>query len=245
MQTQKKMNRITGPVTLFLAFIFLLVKSVSGQNANKNIIQVDLKKILNARPVSVLTKNKLITWMKGIDGNGLADGYLTRAAALFNGDVDPHALPDNAQIPANEEHPQINLHYSNNDGRQNQAFSFNGADSMLFDVPVKKYLQLFLALTSAEGLSEIQVTLIYSEGKEVKSFIVPDYYADIPKTDPNFCYLLHDLAKWGNKNNMTEKDHHNIDLLKIVTDGNKKLKQIKISKTKPGYLVFWAAVGVY
>jgi len=238
------MNRITGLVSLFLAFIFLLVKSVSSQNANKNIIQIDLKKILNARPVSVFAGNKLITWTKGIDGNGLADGYLTRAAALFNGDVDPHALPDNAQIPANEEHPQINLHYSNNKPDQNQAFSFNSADSVEFDVPAKEYQKIFLALTSAEGPSEIQVTLIYSIGKEVKSFTVPDYYNDIPKTDPNYCYLLHDLAKWGNKNNMTEKDHHNIDLLKIIPDGNRKLKQIKISKAKPGYLVFWTAVGV-
>jgi hypothetical protein len=43
---------------------------------------------------------------------------------------------------------------------------------------------------------------------------------------------------------MTEKDHHNIDLLKIHPDPVKTLKSIYINKTKPGYLVLWAAVGV-
>jgi hypothetical protein len=43
---------------------------------------------------------------------------------------------------------------------------------------------------------------------------------------------------------MTEKDHHNIDLLNVHPNPAKTLKGISINKTKPGYLVFWAATGV-
>jgi len=43
---------------------------------------------------------------------------------------------------------------------------------------------------------------------------------------------------------MTEKDHHNIDLLNIHPNPGKKLDSISITKPKVGYLVIWAAMGV-
>jgi hypothetical protein len=228
---------------ILTGFVFLILSSAVSAKKEK-VIQINLDKILNARPVTTLTDGKLVPWSKGIDGNGEADGYLTMAAALFNGDKDPKALPDNPLFPAKDKHPEVLLHYSNSDGFSKQAVGVSGAGSFSFDVPAKKYYGLFLALTSAEGASQIKINLHYTDGVESKSFEVPDYYMDIPFDDADFCYLAHDLAKWGKTNNMTEKDHHNIDLLNIHPDKNRKLVSIELEKSKPGYLVFWAATGV-
>jgi hypothetical protein len=227
---------------LLITLIFLLSSAQTHEKVK--VIQIDLDKILNARPVTTLTNGKLVTWTKGIDGNGEADGYLTMSAALFNGDKDPIALPDNPLFQANNKHPEVLLHYSNNDGISNQAMAISGAGRFSFEVPAKKYSSLFLAFTSAEGASQIKISLKYADGVESKSYEVPDYYKDIPADDPNFCYLAHDLAKWGTKNNMTEMDHHNIDLLNIHPDENRKLVSIQVEKSEAGYLVFWAATGV-
>jgi len=235
------MKRTIGYI--FSGILCILFTSFSSQEKGK-VIQINLDKILNARPVTTFTDGKLITWSKGIDGNGIADGYLTMAAAIFQGDQNPKALPDNPLFPANEKHPEVLLHYSNGDGLSNQALALTGSGNFSFEVPSKQYSTMFLAFTSSEGASQIKVTLNYADGKESKSFEVPDYYLDIPENDANFCYLVHDLAKWGKSNNMTEKDHHNIDLLNIHPDLKRKLTGIQVEKSQAGYLVFWSATGV-
>lgn len=68
----------------------------------------------------------------------------------------------------------------------------------------------------------------YNDTLITKDFLVPDYYVDLSENDPDFCYLAHDLAKWGKKNEMTEKDHHNIDLLNIHPDPKRKLLKIAV-----------------
>jgi hypothetical protein len=229
---------------LISAFFILWTSNYSTLKKNNKTIQFDITKTLNARPVTTLTNGKLITWTEGIDGDGAGDGYLTMSAALFNGDKDPHALPDNPLFAANKEHPEIKLHYSNGNSAYNQACSVSGAGSVQFTVPNARYKDIYLALTSAEGPSALSITLTYADNSEVKDFTLPDYYMDLKPGDPDLCYLAHDLAKWGNKNNMTEKDHHNIDLLNIHPDPKRELKSIHISKSKPGYMVFWAATGV-
>jgi hypothetical protein len=231
--------KILMPVFAFCTFIC----GAQIQNNNR-VVQFNISKVLNVRPVTILTNNRLVTWTKGIDGGGLGDGYLTLSAALFNGDNNPHALPDEAIFAANASHPEVKLHYSTKDSLHNQACSVAGAGVIEFSAPKAKYKAIYLALTSAEGPSSLTIQFNYTNGTEVTDFILPDYYQDIKPGDPNLCYLAHDLAKWGNKNNMTEKDHHNIDLLNIHPDPAKTLKSVKISKTKPGYLVFWAAIGV-
>jgi len=234
------LNKLFVPGLIILLGLF----SSSTIQKKEKVIQIDLSKILNARSVTILNDGKLITWSKGIDGNGEADGYLTMSAAIFNGDKDPKALPDNQLFPANDKHPEVMFHYSNSDKTSNQAHAVTHAGSFSFQVPSKHYSSFFMAFTSSEGASQIKVRLNYADGSETKSFEVPDYYMDILPNDPNFCYLVHDLAKWGKTNNMTEKDHHNIDLLNIHPDESRKLVSLKVEKTEPGYLVFWAATGV-
>jgi hypothetical protein len=231
-------------LTIYLLFFILWINNETLCEKNNRTVQFNISTLLNARPVTILCNNKLITWTKGIDGNGIGDGYLTLSAALSNGDKNPHALPDDPIFPANNSHPEIKLHYSNKDSVNKQACAVAGEGEIAFSVPQAKYKEIYLALTSSEGASTLQIQFKYADGTEVKNFVLPDYYIDIKPDDPNLCYLAHDLAKWGNKNNMTEKDHHNIDLLNIHPNPARKLKSVTISKSKPGYLVFWAATGV-
>jgi len=226
------------------AFSILWVNNYPASVKSSKTVQFDISKTLNARPVTTLTNKKLITWTEGIDGDGIGDGYLTMSAALFNGDKNPHALPDDPLFAANDAHPEIKLHYSNSNSAYNQACSITGAGGVQFTIPKAKYKDIYIALTSAEGPSALIIQLTYTDTIQVKNFTLPDYYMDIKPGDPDLCYLAHDLAKWGNKNNMTEKDHHNIDLLNIHPDPKRELKSLRISKSKPGYLVFWAAAGI-
>ena len=102
---------------------------------------------------------------------------------------------------------------------------------------------LYFAMTSAEGASALKFYLTYANGGAIEEILLPDYYQDLPENDSSFCYLAHDLAKWGPTNKMTEKDHHNIDVVKVKADPKQTLLSIKISKGKAGYVVFWAAAG--
>lgn len=229
---------------LFLSGLLINLNASAKSSESKKVIQINLSHQLNARSVTTLSNGKLVTWTKGIDGNGEADGYLTRAAALFKGDSDTNALPDNPLFPANDKHPQVLLHYANSDNHSNQTVAITHSGSFSFKVPSKHYSSLFFALTSSEGASQIKISLHYTDGIESRSIEVPDYYMDIPAENTDWCYLAHNLAKWGKMNQMTEKDHHNIDLLNIHPDPNRRLKSIQIEKSEAGYLVFWTATGI-
>lgn len=207
-------------------------------------IQLDIAALLDVRPVTTLTGGKLVTWHGGIDGGGRGDGYLTMAAALSNGDRDPHALPDAATFAATARHPEIVLHYANEDGEGMQAHAVAGAGEFSIPVPAHRYRGLFLALTSAEGESRLHCTLTYADGTAATDAVCPDYYKDIPADDPDLSYLASDLAKWNRSNAMAEKNHHNIDALDLHPDAARTLLTVTVAKAAGGYLVLWGAAGV-
>ncbi|MEZ2335050.1 hypothetical protein AB6735_05425 [Mucilaginibacter sp. RCC_168] len=230
-------------ITLLIIFYIPMVFRVYGQRPGRE-IQINIDTLLNARPVTTLTHGKLVTWSKGIDGDGQGDGYLTMAAALFNKNKVANALPDNPRIEATPEHPSITLHYKNNDGTGYQTRFVSGEGSFGFNVPPKKYMGMYLSLTSAEGGSQLEIELTYQDGAVIKNCWLPDYYNDIIARDTCLSYVVHDLGKWDNKNNMAEPNHHNIDALNIYPDPRRILLHIKVKKGAAGYLVFWAATGV-
>jgi hypothetical protein len=207
-------------------------------------IQLDITALLDARPVTTLTGGTLATWNGGIDGGGKGDGYLTMAAALSNGDHEPHALPDAATFPATARHPEIVLHYANGDGEGKQAHAVSGAGAFSLPVPAHRYSGLFLALTSAEGESRLHCTLTYADGAVVRDVVCPDYYKDIPADDPDLSYIVSDLAKWNRSNAMAEKNHHNIDALNLHPDPARTLTMLTVAKAAGGYLVLWGGAGV-
>jgi hypothetical protein len=206
-----------------------------------SVIQIDVSAVLNARSVTTLNKGNLVTWSTGIDK---ANGYLTMAAATFMGDQDPHALPDDPLFLANSSHPGILLHYSNEAGTQNQTRCIPDSGEFAFQVLNHKYSDLYLSLTSSHGASSLQLELTYTDGVERRNFVLPDWYDDIPDNDPDLSYVVHNRGKWGSKNNLNEKDHHNIDALNIHPNPRRTLTSVKLRKLPGGYLVFWAATGV-
>lgn len=208
------------------------------------VIQIDISGLLNARPVTTLTGNKLISWTKGIDGGGDGDGYLTQSAAEFNGDKDAHALPDNPVFAANAQHPEIVLHYNNADSIHNQARFVSGEGEFTIRVPKGHYSAIYLGLTSSEGPSALEFELTYTDKTATKNYELPDYYNNASEKYPSLSFVATDLAKWGKKNMMAEKNHHNIHLLKLDIDPSQTLRSITLKKSKGGYLIFWSATGV-
>jgi len=227
-----------------LLFLFAIVLYCCFTPHKAKVVQVDISSLLNARPVTTLTNGKLVSWTKGMDGGGDGDGYLTHSAAEFNGDKDAHALPDNPVFPANEQHPEIALHYDNADSVHSQARFVAGEGGFTIAIPKDSYSAVYLGLSSSEGPSSLQFELVYTNGMETKNYLLPDYYNNVSEKYPDLSYVATDLAKWGKKDKMTEKDHHNIHLLKLNIDPHKKLTAIKLKKSKEGYLIFWSATAV-
>jgi hypothetical protein len=227
------------------AVAVVMVLGLSGVVTAQEVVQIDVKSILNTRSVTTLTDNKLVPWIKGIDGGGDFSGYMTMAASLFNKDQNPKALPDNATFAANNTHPEFKLNYSNENGTDNQTRYVIGVGEFTVTVPERKYSKMYLFLTSAEGSSPLTCILTYDDGAETHKYELPDYYVDLPANDPNFCYVATNLAKWTKNGGMAEADHHNIDALNVHPNGDKILKSVKVQKTQAaGYLVFWGATGV-
>ena len=99
------------------------------------IIQVPVDTLLNARAVTTLTGGRLVPWTVGIDGGGLADGFMTAAASRFNNDPPTlKALPDDGRFAADARHPEVILHFSNDaDPASQQTRYVRGAGTFSFD----------------------------------------------------------------------------------------------------------------
>ncbi len=213
----------------------------SGYNSKNNyVVQVDVEDLLNARPVTTFTNGKLVHWTKGVDRD---NGFLTTSAAKFNGEAAPKALPDNPLIPANSHHPEILLHYDNDDAKGYQARLLD-TNALTITMLKGKYKDLYICLTSAYGKSKLQYELIYNDGADVKNIIVPDWATDVPDNDPDFSYVVHDLAKWSNTASQTEPNHHNIHALNVHPNPTRVLKEVRIKNQSKTYLLFWAATGI-
>jgi hypothetical protein len=235
------------PKSLYLIAAAAVTLSAVFSTFAEEVVQIDVKSILNTRSITTVANQKLFTWIKGVDGNGVGsyDGYMTMAASLFNGDKNPNALPDDAVVPAHGILPKVVLNYSNDDSVNNQTRAVIGIDSFTVNVPENNYSKMFIFLTSSEGTTNIRVTLTYTEGAVSSNYVVPDYWGEISATDPNFSFLIRDLAKWTKDNHMNEPSAHRIDALNVHVDSAKMLKSIKVSKTSaPSYMVFWGATGV-
>lgn len=218
-----------------------LVITSAYVNQRSKVIQVDISSLLNVRPVTTLTNGKIVPWTKGVDRE---NGYLTMSAAKFNGETDPKAIADDPLILATSHHPAILLHYNNSDAAKPQAMLVADTNAFTIKTPKNKYDDFFICLTSAYGKSKLQYELVYADGSEAKNITVPDWANDVPDTDPDFSYVVHDLAKWTDKSFRTENDHHNIHALNVHPDSKRVLTAVRVKNLSKTYLLFWAATGV-
>ena len=227
----------------FCAILFYFLIGLSAQASE--VIQVDVRPILTGRAVTTLTGGKLVPWTKGVDGAGLADGYMTLEASVVNGDKNARALPDDGCFKATALHPFVKLNFTNADGKGSQTRSVEGEGEFTFPVPCKPYREMFVFLTSAEGPSHLHFKLTYVDGTfERREVLLPDYYNDAPAGDTNIFSLAANLAKWNASGRMTEQDHHHIHGVDLHSDAGKELVSVQVGKTAPSYLVFWGATGM-
>lgn len=209
------------------------------------VIQLDVRPILTGRAVTTLTDGKLVPWTKGIDGAGRADGYMTLEGSVANGDKNARALPGDGCFKATAVHPFVRLNFTNADGKGSQTRSVEGEGGFTFPVPGKRYTKMLVFMTSAEGPSRLRFKLAYADGTfEEREVLLPDYYNEAPAGDTNIFSLTADLAKWNATGRMTERDHHHIHGVDLHPAAGKELVSVQVSKTAPGYLVFWGATGV-
>lgn len=229
----------------FAATVLTAFAVFSSMASAEEVVQFDVAKILNARPVSVMAGGKLVPWTKGVDGAGKADGFMTTSAAVFNRDGQSHALPNDGKFPANPDHPEVALHFTDDEAVLPQACSLEGESVFELSIPANRYRQVFLFFTSAEGPSELKITMNYEgDRNDERSVAVPDYYNDAVPGDRNIFSLATELSKWNAEGRMAEADHHFIHGLRLNPDGERALKKITVRKTAPGYLVFWGATGI-
>ncbi len=187
----------------------------------------------------------MVFWNIGIDGGGKADGFATTSAARASGDSPAHALPNDGKFAANSEHPLVLLPYGQVHPGEFQARSMPGPSFVEIKVPHKKYRDLFLFFTSAEGGSLVSLRLDFRDGtSEVSSIDLPDYYREPSPSEKNLFALAPNLAKWNAAGKLAEADHHYIYGWKIASDAHRILQSMTLTKTAPGYLVFWGATGV-
>jgi hypothetical protein len=226
-----------------------IVLAWRGVAMGADTVQIDIESLLDARAVTTFSNGKVYTWSKGIDGNGGSDGYITHSAAVFLGRTDVLTLPDSALFPANANHPAMILNYSNSDSTGFQTHylgassgSYSGIDSVTFSVPLGNYSNMYIALTSSEGSTSLDVVLTYTDGPVTGNFTCPDYAQALT---PNFFFVDSNLAKWTPQNTVNEAAGHNIDGLNLTTNPAKILTSVKLIKRTTGsYLVFWGATAV-
>ncbi|HXI57095.1 MAG TPA: hypothetical protein VNO55_13600, partial [Polyangia bacterium] len=238
----QKTRRAVAPMVAWLVAMVAGGAAIAAET-----IQIPVDSVLNTRSVTTLTGGALVTWIMGVDGGGTADGYLTSAASKFHNDPPAiKALPDDGRFPADDRHPDIVLHFSNDASAASQQTRFvKGAGEFSFATPAAQYQKLFLFLTSAEGASMLRIVLTYADGTtDVTNQSLPDYYNPIPAGDPVFFNLALNLAKWNKQNTIAETNHHFIDGVELHPTGARVLTDVTVTKGAAGYLVFWGATGV-
>jgi hypothetical protein len=243
--------RLTLVATVLVFAVTLTFFDATTARAD-TVVQFPIDALLDARPVSTLTNGAVASWMPpgGVDGNGAADGYITKAVLTKLGQVG-NALPDDGVFPAANGIPEIDLHFSNN----NPATSFQAhnahravAATIDFAVPQATYSKIFLVLTSAEGADKLTVTLTYADATTTMTapFTLADYDTPVaPNTAEVSYFSLISMHKWSATNQLGDNAGHQITGVILTPTPTKPLKGITIAKPADGqYLVFWGATGI-
>lgn len=204
-------------------------------------VQLDLRGLLNARPVTVLAQGKLVAWRDGIDGPW--SGEATQAATLAMGSKAAKALPDDGRVASRAGRPEVQLHFRNGEGEAPQVRRALKGDA--FTLPASgRFQQLYLFAMSANGDSRLKVELEYADGRVTRTLVVPDWGVGAKAGDPLAFNLLEDFGKWNTKHEEMEPDHHYLVGLDLQPDPARSLKAIHVQKDEAGTFTLWAATGV-
>ncbi|HVY25877.1 MAG TPA: hypothetical protein VHB79_04970 [Polyangiaceae bacterium] len=231
---------------LACSFVTLACLGLSARAALADtVVQVPLTGVLDKRSVTTLTDGKLVVHTLPTDGGDLKNGFATQAVAIMQGAPPANNLPDDGHFPADARHPEVVLNFSNAaDAASPQTHKILPGESISFPVPSATYSKMFLFFNGAAGGTTITVTLNYADAVDMKTAMVPDYYADISPNDPVIFNLATNLAKWDMTTKINEANHHNITGVELAVLPGKILNSIKVERAVEGNLVFWGATGI-
>jgi len=217
----------------FVIFAIIFFQNIA---VAQEIIQVDIKSILNVRIVTTLTNNRIALWNDALDGG--ESGMATMSAAKSLADPNPKALPDDGIFHADDTRPFVVLNYTNADSLGFQARRSLATDTFSIVTPERNCEKVFLWCMSGNGPSTLDFQLIYSDKSiEECQRILPDWYNEITQEDKNLCYLAKNMGKWDRTNKLMEADHHYIHGIILYPNTAKILQKIVVmKKAKAGVL---------
>ncbi len=140
--------------------------------------------------------------------------FITKGAAQVLPDCveDPDGLPNTGRFAANDDHPLVNLAYDNRKDGKNARRSPPGRDSYRVSVPHRRYRAIHVFATSGNGVSVMNVKLLYGGSSPPATlFLVQDWFGspgfgyalsdgrDRAEPDASACYDDDTTAIWGFK----------------------------------------------
>ena len=240
-----------------IATAVLVALGAGAARAADTVVQFPLTGVLDTRSVFTLTNGTIVPFTLAIDGGngdvgtGAQNGFATKAVAMMKspGNV-ANALPDDGHFPADMNHPDVVLSFSNAadaTSPQNHLVKpmagTTPPGTFTFPVNPATYSKLYLFFHGANGGTTVKITLIYADATtDVTSAMIPDFF-NAP-SDAKVFVLAPDLAKWTKTTTIAEGDHHNIFGVTVVPTMAKTLSMVKVERGPTGFLVFWGATGV-
>jgi len=219
--------------------------TTTSSSSTSTAVQVNVKSILNARPVITYSNGKIVPMSGGIDaGSYSAEATLEAATQLKN--ANPIAMPNDGKYAANARHPEVVLNFSNADGTSPQVRRTTVNETFSFAVPEVHYSKMQIFAMSS-GMSPITVTLNYSDAStDVRNLQVIDWYnyPGAPAETADRFNLDLNLDKWDQNNNRSEQYNHYLYGFDLSPNVNKTLKSIKIAVISGGCFTFWGATGL-
>jgi hypothetical protein len=252
-----RLTRI-APISLAAA----LISFGAGTARAQNVVQIPMTGIIDTRGVITLTNNVIVPFTLTVDGGGtptdtgmggLQNGFATKAVAMMKspGNV-ANSLPDDGHFPADANHPDVVLNYSNAadpTSPQNHLIKpmvgTTPPDVLTFPVPMGTYSKFFLFMHGADGGTTVTITLTYADATTSVTMAKINDFGDgsVPPAGGNVFVLYGNLAKWSKTTTIAEGGNHNIFGVSLVPMA-KTLMSVKVERGPKGYLVFWGATGV-
>lgn len=249
----------TCRATLSTITLASLLALGAGAARADTVVQIPLPGLLDTRSVFTLTNGTIVPFTLAIDGGGgdvgtgAQNGFATKAVAMMKspGNV-ANALPDDGHFPADTNHPDVVLNFSNaadaTSPQNHLVKPMVGAtppETFTFSVPSATYSKLFLFFHGADNGTTVKITLTYSDATtDVTMATILDFgNGSVPPANGNVFVLVGNLAKWTKTTTIAEAGNHNIFGVTVLPMA-KTLSTVKVERGNTGYLVFWGATGV-
>jgi uncharacterized repeat protein (TIGR01451 family) len=177
-----------------------------------------------------------------MDGDNNA--YTTQSFSAAEFPTDPDGLPDDAFFPAGAGHPNVQLHWSNDDNGNNARRSANAVDNFTIDILDGTYESVHIFGATGDGDAQLTVTFNYSDVTTSQvSVTIPDWF-NAP-TSP-----VYQLIGGLDRAETDASVHYDDDGAQIFgaelgVDDSKTLVSITIDRTDTsGIFAFFGAVGL-